>query len=119
MATAVTTAIGAFRHRVTLDEPGDPISDPDGGWLPTWAPLDPPTWDCAIEPPTARVRAMEGSGGGSVIAQATHLLTGRYHPGITTQTRITFKGRTFNALHVINVDERDTHTELLAAEVVK
>jgi head-tail adaptor len=110
--------IGSYRHVVTLDEPGPPISDPDGGFVPSWLPLDPPDWRCAIQPPSTRLRSFESIGGGSVIAQATHVITGRYHPGITSQTRITFKGRTFNVLYASNVDERDRTTELLAAEVV-
>lgn len=109
--------IGAFRHVVTLDDPGDPVSDPDGGWMPGWTPLDPPTWHCAIQQPAART--LESIGAGSVEAQATHMLTGRYHPGISTQTRVTFEGRTFNVLYVANRDERDVQTDLVCAEVVK
>lgn len=109
--------IGAYRHRVTLDEPGPPISDPDGGWIATWTPLDPPTWNCSITQPAART--LESLGAGSVEAQATHMLVGRYHPGITTQTRVTFEGRTFNVLYVANKDERDVESDVVCSEVVK
>jgi head-tail adaptor len=118
MPTSAQDTIASRRHKVTLDEPGKPVSDPDGGWMPTWEPLAPPTWWCAIMPPTTRVRSFEWAGAGSVIAQATHLLMGRYHAGITTQTRITYHGRTFSALAVSNVDERDITTQVLAAEVI-
>ncbi len=110
-------ALGHYRHVVTLDEPGNPISDPDGGWIPTWAPLDPPTWHCSITQPAART--LESLGAGSVESTATHLLSGRYHKGITTQTRVMFEGRTLNVIYVANRDERDITTDAVCAEVVK
>ena len=110
-------AIGTYRHAVTLDEPGEPIPDPDGGWLETYTPLTPPTWHCSIE--QAAARTLESIGAGSLVAQATHVVRGRYHAGITTHTRVTFKGRILNVLYVANVDERDLDTALVCAEVVK
>ena len=110
--------IGSYRHRVTLDEPGPVVGDPDGGWVASWVPLDPSAWDCAIEMPPARPRDMESIGGGTILAQATHLLKGRYHKGITTQTRVTYKGRTMNVIYVANRDERDIESVLLCAEVI-
>ena len=109
---------GSFRHRVTLDEPGPAISDPDGGWVPSWIPLTPAAWDCSIEAPTTHLHGLEYLGGGSVVGQATHMLVGRYHPGITLQTRVTFQGRTMNVIYARNRDERDLETVLLCAEVV-
>src|SRR3954465_6025257 len=97
------TSIGAYRHRVTLEAPGEPVPDPDGGFTEDYAPLDPPTWDCAIT--QASVRTLEAIGAGSVIAQAPHLIRGRYHKGITTQTRVIFAGRTFSVIYVANRDE--------------
>ena len=108
--------IGPNRHHVTLASPGDPIPDPDGGWIESWAPLDPADWDCSIEPATTRT--LEAIGAGTVLAQATHIVKGRYHPGITTETRVTFEGRTLNVLSVANRDERDLETDLVCAEVV-
>ena len=108
--------IGDYRHVVTLDAPGPPVSDPDGGWTPTWQPLDPPRWYCSIEQPAART--LESLGAGSVVAQATHLLSGRHHPGITAQTRVTFQGRTLNVLWFANWEERDVLTDVVCAEVV-
>jgi len=110
-------AIGQYRHLVSLDAPGDPVPDPDGGFTESYAPLDPATWDCAIQ--QASVRSLESIGAGSVVAQATHLVRGRYHPGITTQTRITFHGRVLNVLYVANRDERNLETDCVCAEVVK
>lgn len=109
-------AVGSYRHRVTLDEPGDPVPDPDGGYMESYAPLDPPDWDCSIQ--MAASRNLEAIGAGSVIAQATHLIIGRYHPGITTKTRLTFEGRSFSVIFVADRDERHIETDLVCAEVV-
>ena len=109
-------AVGSFRHRVTLTNPGSPVPDPDGGWSETPVPLVPPTWDCSIE--QASARTLESIGAGSVLAQATHLVRGRYHAGITTQTRVTFGARVLSVLFVANRDERNIETDLVCAEVV-
>ena len=110
-------ALGTYRHRVTLATPGDPIPDPDGGFTEVMLPLDPPDWDCSIAPASART--LESFGAGSVIAQATHLLRGRYHAGITTEAVVGFEGRTLNVLFVANRDERSIETVLVCAEVVQ
>ena len=109
-------AIGRYRHRVTLATPSDPVPDPDGGWMETWIPLTPATWDCAIAPATAR--SLESIGSGAVLATATHVIKGRYHAGITTQTRVTYRGRVLSVLFVANRDERDIETDCVCAEVV-
>jgi head-tail adaptor len=84
------TAIGEYRHRVTLENPGDPVPDGDGGYTETSIPLDPPDWDCSIQ--AASTRDLESIGAGTVLSQATHLLKGRYHPGITTESRVLIGG---------------------------
>jgi SPP1 family predicted phage head-tail adaptor len=109
-------SLGQYRHRVTLETPGEPIQNPDGGYTDTWAPLDPPAWNCAIQPVTSR--DLESIAGGTILAQATHVVKGRYHPGITTQTRLTFVTRTLNVVYVANRDERQIETDLICAEVV-
>jgi len=86
--------IGALRHLVTLHQPNG-----SNGYLP----LNPPTWWCAQAP--------QGNDEGC-------LLTGRYHPGINTATRVTFNnGRIFNVDSVINRDERDAELVLTCREV--
>jgi head-tail adaptor len=116
-ARTKTTAIGSFRHRVSLAAPGPPIPDGDGGYTEGWAPLDPATWDCSIAPATAR--DLETIGGGTVLAQATHTVRGRFHPGITTETRLTFDGRTLNVVALANRDERRIELDLICAEVIE
>jgi head-tail adaptor len=110
-------ALGQYRHRVALAAPGEPVPDPDGGYAETFTPLDPPEWDCSIQ--QASARTLEALGAGSLVAQATHLVRGRYHPGITTQTRITFGARALNVLYVANRDERNIETDLVCSELVK
>lgn len=85
--------IGALRHLVTLDTPAG------GGYLP----LDPATWWCA--------QSSQGS-------DQAMLLTGRFHPGINTATRVHFgDGRIFHVESVINRDERDVELVVSCREV--
>ena len=117
MSPVPATASGERRHRVTLEGPGLSVPDADGGWTDGWVPLNPPVWYCSIQSVSAR--DLESIGAGSVLSQATHMTKGRYHPGITTQTRLTFKGRVLNVVYVANRDERNIETHLVCAEVVE
>jgi head-tail adaptor len=105
-----------FRHVVQVQGPGDPVPDGDGGYTEAFGPLTPPDWHCAISP--ASPKDLENIGSGTVIAQATHIVTGRYHKGINTETRLLFRGRVLNVVAVVNVDERDRELQLACAEVV-
>jgi hypothetical protein len=84
---------GALRHHVTLDTPNGAT----GGYTP----LTPPDWWCAV--------LSENPG------QAT--LVGRFHPGITTATRVHFKGRTFHVDGIVNREERDAELVVSVGEV--
>jgi hypothetical protein len=84
---------GMLRHLVTLDVPNGET----GGYTP----LSPPTWWCAY--------LSENAG------QAT--LVGRFHPGITTSTRVHFKGRVFHVDAIINRDERNAELVVSVGEV--
>ena len=114
------TLIGRFRHVVTLEAAGAAVPDGDSGYTEGFAPLDPPEWDCAITQATPR--AMERFAPGTVLSQATHILIGRYHAGLTTQCRALFvhegRTRTLNVIAVNNRDERDMESVLVCAEVV-
>lgn len=109
--------IGSYRHRVTVEGPGDPVPDGDGGYTEGYGPLDPGTWDCSIAPATTK--DLEQVAGGTVISQATHIVKGRYHRGLTTRARLVFKGRVLNVVHVANREERDIESILICAEVVE
>jgi hypothetical protein len=84
---------GALRQVVTLDVPNG-----INGYLP----LNPPDWACAI--------VSQGTG-------LATLMTGRYHPGINTATRVHFNGRLFHVDSLINRDERNLELVLSCTEV--
>lgn len=110
------TTRGARRHLVQIAVPGPSVPDGDGGFTESWQPLDPPAWNCAIHPATAR--DLERVAGGTQISQATHIVTGDWRSDVTTKARLDVNGRYFNVVHVTNRDERGIELELLCAEVV-
>src|SRR5262245_50843944 len=99
---------GAYRHLVTLQGPGGTVPDGDGGWITTPTDLDPPTWWCAINP--ASVRDLERLTAGTAVTSASFIVTGDYHPGITTQTQITFEGRLLFVNGTVDPEERHITT---------
>lgn len=108
--------IGNFRHRVRLESPGDPVPDGKGGYIETWAPLDPAEWFCSIQ--AAAPQVIERLTAGPIQATATHLVRGRYHPGMTTETRILFEGRTLQVQSVTDIEERHIELVIICAEVI-
>lgn len=109
-------AIGTYRHRVTVQNPGASVPDGDGGYTEGWADAVPPTLDVSITPATTR--DLERVTAGTSLATATHLIRGRWHAGISTSSRLLFKGRMFHVIFVGNPDERDTEITIVAAEVL-
>lgn len=109
-------ARGAFRHHVRLEHPGDPVPDGRGGYIEVWAPLVPAEWFCSIQSAAAQV--VERLTAGTMQATATHLLRGDFHPGITTESRVMFEGRTLQVQSVTDVEERHVEVILICAEVV-
>jgi head-tail adaptor len=108
-------AIGAYRHRLAVENPGTTVPDGDGGYTAAYAPADPPYVDASITAATAR--DLERVTAGTVLATATHLIRTRFHPGITTDTRLLFEGRRFEVQSVQNVDQRDIALILICAEL--
>lgn len=109
--------IGARLHLVLFQNPGAPVPDGDGGFTQTWTDLSPATWHVSIEPATAR--DLERVAAGTVLSTATHIVKGRYHPTVTTATRMIYGGRTFSITGKANLEERDIFMELIAVEVVQ
>ena len=105
-------SIGTDRHLVTFDEPSDPVPDGEGGYTQTPVPLDPPTWYVRVRPATAR--DAEKVTAGTVITHVSHIVHGRWHPGVTTRARMYHKGHTYQITSVVNVDDRDREMELVA-----
>jgi len=110
------TTIGTHRHLVTVQGPGVPVPDGDGGYTTTWSNLVPPTWYCSIEPATAR--DLERVTAGTVISTATHVIKGRYHPQIDTSTRLVFETRVFQITGVSDPEERHIETICVAVELL-
>lgn len=108
-------AIGSYRHVVAVENPGTPVPDGDGGYTTDYVPADPPTIDASIE--FAAARDLERVTAGTVLTTATHLIRTRFHPGITTDSRLIFEGRRFEVQSVQNVDQRDIALILICSEV--
>jgi head-tail adaptor len=117
----VQTPNSARIQRVSLDAPGPPVSDGDGGFTQTYAPLTPPALWGEIKPAT--VRDIEQLASGTVLSAATLLVFVPFHPDVTTQTRVTWtdnakRSHTANVVGLVNVDERCRELVLGVVEVV-
>lgn len=113
--------IGALRQLGTLSTPGTPVPDGEGGSTQTPVPLDPAQWRFAIE--KATIRSSERSFAGTAISEASYILTGRFHAGITTKTQISWVDRagvthTANVLAVDDIEGAGVQTVALISEVV-
>jgi len=112
--------LGTLRQRITLDTPGIPVPNAAKGFTQPWIALSPPAVWASIEPAT--VRDLERVAAGTIIVSASHIVTVRDHPGITTQTRITWRDR-WNKPHTANVvglqhrDPLDDELVLLCQEI--
>lgn len=104
---------GQLRHWVTLETQ---TTGPDGrgGFLQTWTPLSPSVVKAAIESVPGSERPIAGT----VLSGATHVVTMRYHAGVTTKTRIRFGTRTFAVSGLANIDERSRELRVECSEVV-
>jgi head-tail adaptor len=109
-------SIGAARHRVLVETPQAPAPDGLGGYTEAWTAATPALWDCSITPATAR--DLERLTAGTSLAAATHILRGRYHPELTTASRLVFGVRVFLVVAVGNPDERAIDSVVIAAEVL-
>jgi SPP1 family predicted phage head-tail adaptor len=107
-------ALGEYRHRVQVERKTS-TPDPDGGYLEVWLPLDPPTWDCAIQ--AASLRDLQRISGGTVNATATHVLRGRYHAQLSADARILFRDRTFEVQSVHDREQRQMFLEVICHEL--
>lgn len=122
------TDIGRFRHVLLVQNPGPDVPDGEGGFTQSWITATPAKWPCEIAPAT--VRDLERAAAGTVITTASHIISGRYHTQITTDTRLTkgardaqgrlTKGsREFSVVGVQNINEKNEVLVLLCEEQVK
>lgn len=105
-------SIGKDEHLVIFESPGAPVPDGEGGFTDEWTPLDPPTWYVRIRPATARDQ--EDVIAGTVLTHVSHLVHGRFHPQVTTRTRMIWQGQHFAITGVENVDMRSVEMNLVA-----
>jgi len=94
-----------FQKRSTLK---NEVGHLDDGWL------DLPTgtrW-VSIEPISAR----EILAAGQVQGEITHRIRCRYFEGVTTATRIVYKGRIFDIKSALNLREKNSELEILCTE---
>ena len=108
--------IGAHRHKVTVQNPGQPQPDGDGGFTEGWADAVPAQLDVSITPASAR--DLERYTAGTTFTSATHMVRGRWHPQITTASRLLFQGRALLVVFVSNPEERSREVILICAEVL-
>jgi SPP1 family predicted phage head-tail adaptor len=115
-AVGPKTAIADRPHRVTLQNPGPAIPDGDGGYTQSWTDLVPPALSVKIAPATQR--DLERVIAGTVMSTATHIVTGPFHPQVTTKTRVLFNGRQFSVVGVADPEEGQVEMILVCVEVV-
>lgn len=105
---------GRRQQYVTLENPSAPVADGDGGYTVTWTPLNTPDW--WVEIATATPRRLYATS--STLSTATHVVTGPYHPEITTKTRINYGSRILQVGEVFTPDEGNIETVCVCVEVV-
>lgn len=110
------SGIGDFVHLVELSKAGPTPDDPEGGYSRTFVALNPPVWYCSIT--AASARDLERVSGGLVTQTATHLIRGRYHPQLTADCRITFRGRAFEVTSVQDRNQQQNEMDVLAVELL-
>lgn len=114
--TEIQTA-GHLRHRVTLANPTRTADTAhDGGYTETFSNLTPPRVWADIAPASAG--DIERQVGSTVEGKVSHLVTIRYHSGVTLKTRVTFGSRTFQVVGIQNIDERNIMQQLACMERV-
>jgi head-tail adaptor len=112
--------IGEMRHVITLENPVAQVPDGDGGYTESWAPLVPGKAYASIV--GANARSLERFFASTVTVQATYIVKMRFHPDVSTQTRISWVDRA-HVTHLASVtdmndiDFRGAELALLVAEI--
>lgn len=90
---------GELRQMLTLETPTR-VEDPGGGFTEVWNALSPSPVPGAVEPATAV--ALERVVANAVQSSATHIVTIRFHPGVTLESSVSFTDRA-GRVHVLTV----------------
>ena len=105
---------GSLRHRIEIQIQTD-TTDGMGGFTTSWiAAFGMNSVPAAIWP----LKSQEKMDAMKLETQITHKIRVRYRSEITTKMRISWKGRTFNIISLINPDERNIMLEIMAAEEI-
>ena len=102
---------GILRHKVTI-QTATVAQDAMGQPKRTWATYG--YWHCNITP----LRGREFVDSNSLQDEQTYKFQGRYVSGLTPQMRISWNSKIFEIKSVVNVNERDRMTEVMATEGV-
>lgn len=116
MTIGVSASVGSRPHRMTLQNPGDEVPDGSGGFSRVWTDAQPPTLYMQIQP--AAFSSQQYRAGVALFTQATHVITGPYHPQISTRSRLLFDNRTFTVAGIMNRDERNQEMVLFCTELL-
>lgn len=104
--------LGDLRHSLRLERPAEGAPDsygqPPEGWEPVGEVF------AKVEPLSMRELELARQQD----ARATHRLTIRFHPEVTTRTRFLYGDRVLNVVSVLDVEERHDVVQVLAQEVV-
>lgn len=108
------TSVGRRLHTVIPQNPGAPVPDGDGGYEQDWFDVV-PRWFVSIVPATAR--DLERVIAGTVLATASHVVTGPYLSDVSTRTRLLFGDRVLQVTGVADPEERHVELVLVCVEV--
>lgn len=119
---SVTIISGDLKQSAALSNPGAAVPDGDGGFTYVYTAIDPSPWRCAIE--KATVANSEKLFAGTVLSHAMYIMSGRYHPLITTKTRVVWTDHggdvhTANVLDVSDTEGGGVETVILISEIAQ
>ena len=110
-------AIGDYRHLVVFQDPGPALPDGAGGYTQTWTDLAPATWKVAVRP--AAASDLERVGSGTVTTQGAAIVSGHYHAGVSTRSRMLYNGKTWSVTGVRYIDTIPPAMDLAVVEQVR
>lgn len=118
---AASINVGRLRTLMTVQSPGATVPDGDGGFTQTPVATSPPTWRVSIA--KASQRSGERLFASTVLAHATHIVSGRYNSTIVPQMRLTWTDRSgrVHQANVLDVDDTDgagIETVALIGEII-
>jgi SPP1 family predicted phage head-tail adaptor len=109
---SVQELIGDLRHRVTVQRPVETQSD-EGETIETWESLG--TYWAAIKPLRGR-EFWQAQQAHNEVSHRVHMRANTLE--IKPNYRLVFRGRVFNVLYVMDVEERRITYQILCKEVV-